>query len=163
MSLPQKTRYAAGMLVLSLLLIGCEPSSKKSWQLSVYDPTSNQTHLITPQDVTQKVLIINYWAEWCKPCITEIPELNHFAAVHSDRIVMLGVNFDNKQGAALQDATHTVGMTFPAIISDPAKVFALPEITGLPTTLILDEHGILKEQLLGPQTLSSLEAAFFKP
>ena len=47
-------------------------------------------------------LVINYWAEWCKPCRTEIPELNRLAvALEGQGARVLGVNFDALQGEAL--------------------------------------------------------------
>jgi thiol-disulfide isomerase/thioredoxin len=145
-------------MLLALLLTGCDASdSKHPWQLDVYNPGSGKTETISAADMSHKLLVINYWAEWCKPCIEEIPELNKFADAEQDRVVVLGVNFDDKQGAALGEALQKVAMAYPAITSKPAAVFTLPEISGLPTTLIIDEHGVLKEQLLGPQSYESLQ------
>lgn len=146
--------------LLVLLLTGCDASDvKHPWQLEIYNPASGNTDTIRATDMAHKLLVINYWAEWCKPCIKEMPELNRLAQTEQNRAVVLGVNFDNKKDAALQEAMQKVGMTFPAITANSATVFALPEITGLPTTVILDEHGVLKEQLLGPQSYESLQGA----
>jgi len=142
---------------LLLLLSACD--TKNTWQLDIYHPASGQADTLKAADVAGKLLVINYWAEWCKPCLEEIPELNKFAEANSDRVVLLGVNFDDKQGAALREALQKVAMAYPSITSKPAAVFALPEISGLPTTLIIDADGVLKEQLLGPQTRDSLQAA----
>jgi len=150
-------------LLLCWLMAGCDQTTPKhQWQLNVFNPGSNQTSTISESSVSHQLLVINYWAEWCKPCREEIPELNHFAQAEQNHVVVLGVNFDDKQSAALQEAVHKLGITFPVTTSNPATLFSLPEITGLPTTLILDEHGVLKEQLPGPQTLNSLEAALLR-
>jgi len=153
------------LLILSLLLISCgeSTSDNKGWQLTILNPVTHHIQTIQEADTAHKRIVINYWAEWCKPCREEIPELNRFAAAHRDTVLMLGFNFDNLSETALQTSTNRVGMSFPVLINNPAKIFTLPAIDGLPTTLILDEHGILKEKLAGPQTLASLEAALLKP
>ena len=144
----------------TLWMGGCwRADSDKSWQLETWDPVSRQTHTITAADVDHKWLVINYWAEWCKPCREEIPKLNHFATAHRDTVLVAGFNFDNIAGDALQTSASHVGITYPVLSSNPAKIFTLPDVDGLPTTLILDAHGHLKTQLQGPQTFHSLEAA----
>jgi len=145
------------LLLLSQIATSCNRSdSKTHWQLEVFDPVSRQTRTITETDLAHKFLVINYWAEWCKPCLAEIPELNRFAQSDQQGIVMVGINFDNKQGSSLEEAVRKVGITFPVAITKPYNL-VLPEISGLPTTLILDDHGILKQQLPGPQTTESLQ------
>lgn len=161
--LPRCNTLFYGTLTLVLLLTGCDlSSSKQQWQLDVYNPISRQKDIISQANISHKLLLINYWAEWCKPCIEEMPELNRFAASHQDEIVVLSVNFDNKQDADLQAAIQKVRVTFPVITSNPAKVFTLPEVSALPTTLILDENGALREQLLGPQNAESLQDALHR-
>ena len=51
-------------------------------------------------------VLVNYWAEWCKPCLEEIPELNHLDK--SPGISVLGVNFDGVEGAAGHGEGHKV-------------------------------------------------------
>jgi len=152
------------VLALSLLLAACERSApRNTWQLEVLDPISHQTRTVTETDLSHKWLVINYWAEWCKPCREEIPELNRFAVAHKDTVLVLGFNFDNLAETALQTSVSHAGITYPALLNNPAKTFTLPDVDGLPTTFLLDEHGALKKQLAGPQTLTSLEAALLNP
>ncbi len=104
-----------------------------------------------------KWVVINYWAQWCKPCIKEIPELNELAR-KDPGIVVLGVNFDGALGAELDQQVETLGIGFPLILEDPAAVLGTDRPHALPTTLILDPEGELVETLMGPQTLESLLA-----
>ena len=55
-------------------------------------------------------LLINYWAEWCKPCIEEIPELNEFARLNAMRARVLMVNFDGASGEALREQAQRLGL-----------------------------------------------------
>jgi thiol-disulfide isomerase/thioredoxin len=149
-------------LTVLLAISACNPSAT-NWQLEILDPAAPPRHTLLAREARGKRIFINYWAEWCKPCITEIPELNQFARLHPDSVIVLGFNFDQKQGAELLAAMEKVAIAFPAIRHNPAAVFALPEIGGLPTTLVLDEQGRLITALTGPQTTATLEEALSIP
>jgi len=56
---------------------------------------------LDPDTLKGRWVLINYWAEWCKPCLEEIPELNTFAEAHSEQVSVLGVNYDGVEGEAL--------------------------------------------------------------
>lgn len=104
-------------------------------------------------------LVINYWAEWCAPCRTEIPELNAFAAAQRDNgVKVLGVNFDGLQGDELSQAAERMGISFTVLAADPAKRFELPRSEALPVTYIIDAQGKVRERLLGEQSAAGLTA-----
>ncbi len=147
----------------TLLLLLCACDQTADWQVEIVDTATEKTETLSAHKTTGKRLFINYWASWCKPCLTEIPELNAFAREHEKQVILLGFNFDQKQGAELLSAMRDVNMTFPALLTNPASVFAIPEIEGLPTTLVLDDQGRLITVLMGPQTITSLQQALLTP
>ncbi len=103
-------------------------------------------------------VVINYWAQWCKPCITEIPELNALDQQYS-QVTVLGVNYDGITGAELEQQLGKLGVEFTTLATDPAPQLGVPRPVVLPTTLILDPDGQLSATLVGPQTLESLAQA----
>lgn len=114
----------------------------------------------SPRDPLQgdgRWTFVNYWAEWCKPCIREIPELNALDAQEGYRV--FGVNFDGATGEALAAQEQKLGVAFPTLAADPAARFALQRPEVLPTTLVLSPTGELHRVLVGPQTAASLKAA----
>lgn len=102
--------------------------------------------------------VVNYWAEWCAPCIREIPELNQLANDYPN-IKVLGVNFDGATGEELQAQVAKLGVEFPTLAADPAPRLGTVRPSVLPTTLILSPEGVVADTLLGPQTLESLLSA----
>ena len=102
---------------------------------------------------------INYWAIWCHPCRTEIPEFNDFAAANADRVAVYAVNFDELRGEELLDQAAELGINFTLLQEDPAAALGYARPTVLPTTIILDPAGKLVARLMGTQTEASLEAA----
>ena len=99
--------------------------------------------------------VINYWAQWCKPCIKEIPELNELAREHPE-ITVLGVNYDGATGEQLAQQVAELGITFTNLATDPAAELGMERPRVLPTTVILTPTGELSTTLVGPQTLASL-------
>lgn len=137
------------LLVILVFLIACE---EKSPQLYPADGDS-----ITLSQLQGKVLLINYWAEWCKPCREEIPELNAFSRENPDKVMVYAVNFDGISGAALREQADNIGIEFPLLERDPRDLFGVSPSGVLPETLVIDQHGEFRQVLLGPQTTEKLE------
>jgi len=107
-----------------------------------------------------KWLVINYWAEWCAPCRVEIPELNRLHRAGADAgVVVLGVNFDGVEGAELTRLIEQFSIEFPLLLADPGARWGQTRPPILPTTLVIDPEGELRELLVGPQTYESLAEA----
>lgn len=112
---------------------------------------------VTGRELEDQWLLINYWAEWCGPCRTEIPELNALNASRDD-VTVLGVNFDGLQGEELSLAAAALGINFRVLSEDPSERMDLPRSGVLPVTYIVDAKGIVRESLVGEQTAEGLLA-----
>lgn len=105
-----------------------------------------------------KWVLVNYWAEWCAPCRKEIPELNRLHR-ETDDVVVLGVNYDGLQGEALTKLIGEMKIEFPVLLHDPGARWNQPPPGVLPSTLVIDPEGALRDVLVGPQTFESLSRA----
>ena len=101
-------------------------------------------------------VVINYWAQWCHPCIKEIPELNALDQKY-EQVTVLGVNYDGAVGEELTQQQNKLGFAFANLEADPSAQLGIPRPIVLPTTLVLDPKGQLAATLVGPQTMESLE------
>jgi thiol-disulfide isomerase/thioredoxin len=110
-------------------------------------------------DAHGKWLLINYWAEWCKPCLEEMSELNRFQQQHRDRVILLTVNYDGAVGEPLLKQIGKLGIELPVLLNDPAPMLGVKRPDTLPTTLVFDTHGNLHQTLQGAQTAATLAAA----
>ncbi|ROL79343.1 peroxiredoxin [Pseudomonas chlororaphis] len=114
---------------------------------------------VAAERVDKQWVVLNYWAEWCGPCRTEIPELNALAeGLKGQPVSVLGVNFDNVQGEELKSASEKLGIKFTVLAQNPAEIFDLPRSEGLPVTYIIDDQGKVREQLMGEQTAAGVMA-----
>ena len=112
-------------------------------------------------DFLGRWLIVNYWADWCPPCIKEMPELENFYNDNADRALVLTYNFDRLEGEELQSQIIRFKVNVPSILTDPGILFGWEAPPSLPATYIINPEGILIHTLIGPQTQESLEALIF--
>ena len=107
-----------------------------------------------------KWIIINYFAEWCAPCLREIPELNDFKALTDGKqnAVLFGVSYDAMQDHELSLLAKKYNIEFPLINNvKTALPFETPKY--LPATYLIRPDGTLEGQLLGEQNSKSLNQA----
>ncbi|MCP3909313.1 MAG: TlpA family protein disulfide reductase, partial [Oceanicoccus sp.] len=136
----QKKITTLAFLLTAICLTGC---GKSDYQ----DYLGNSGNF---SDYKGKWIIINYWAAWCKPCIEEIPELNHLAEKHADSVVLLGIDYDGNQAEKLQQNIDKLGITFPVLTSEPTEILHYQRPKVLPTTFIFNPEGKLHRTLIGP-------------
>ncbi|MBN7771677.1 TlpA family protein disulfide reductase [Marinobacter daepoensis] len=101
-------------------------------------------------------VLVNYWAEWCKPCLEEIPELNELDKAPD--IAVLGVNFDGVSGAPLLELGERMGIEFTLLAADPGPDLGWQVPMALPATFVVDPDGALIEARFGPQTEEDIRA-----
>ncbi len=141
-TLPASFRAAAVLLVCALFTASCAPENA--------DP------LAQPDG---EWLFVNYWAEWCKPCTEESPQLHDFHREHAGKARVVMVNFDGVSGAALQEQAKALGIETALFEGDAATRFGFEKPQVLPSTYVIGPDGKLRQTLIGPQTTATLGAA----
>ena len=108
-------------------------------------------------DYRGKVVVLNFWATWCPPCVEETPsliELNKRLASRNGFV--LGVSVDD-DAAAYQKFITDHGINFPTS-RDASKKYAQDYGTVMyPETYIIDRHGKIARKVIGPQDWNSAE------
>ncbi len=98
-----------------------------------------------------KVVVLNFWASWCEPCVREMPSLDRLhRALASEGLVVLGVSADEDR-LALDSFLRRAGVSFP-VWRDPGgqRAEAQYHVTGYPETFVIDRSGVLRESYVGP-------------
>ncbi len=102
-------------------------------------------------DLKGKVVIVNVWASWCKPCQYEMPAMQKIFEEYSDNeFVLLAVN--NTIQDNLSDVTSFVdahNLTFPILLDNTGEVANLYRVQALPSTFFIDKNGIIQEIIIG--------------
>ncbi|WP_246840486.1 TlpA disulfide reductase family protein [Lacimicrobium sp. SS2-24] len=97
-------------------------------------------------------VVVNYFAEWCAPCLREIPELNKFAQMTEDTdISLFGVSFDRLPEQELEALAQKYAINFPLIRTEPPPMMPNERPNSLPATFIIGPDGQVVRQLMGEQ------------
>ena len=100
-------------------------------------------------------IVINYWADWCAPCIKEIPELNEFADDNKD-IFVFTFNFDQLDQEDLEPIARKFNIQVPSLITHPRDIWGIQTPPAVPATFFINPNGELVLSLFRPQTKDAL-------
>ena len=109
-----------------------------------------------------KPLIVNFWARWCGPCRTEIPELIRVRNAHKGKLEVLGIGIEDKADAAKEFA-KAYEMDYPVFVAKEQGIPLMKALAntkgGLPFTLLIDRNGQIVQKRLGVMKKADLDAA----
>ena len=105
-------------------------------------------------------IVINYWADWCAPCIKEIPELNEFAKENNDLLVFT-FNFDQLDEDDLKPVAQKFNIEVPSIVTHPRDIWGIQTPPAVPATFFINPDGDLALSLFRPQTKDDLNKIFY--
>jgi len=120
--------------------------------------TDVQGHAYKASDLAGKVVIVNFWATWCKPCQREIPDLSKAYEKYKDKgLVMLGVMTDSPDNNQLLNFQSDFEMTYPVVRSNSDILVSYHYPDALPTTYVFDRGGKQVFSHVGPLHVEKLE------
>jgi len=95
-------------------------------------------------DFEGKVLIVNFWATWCRPCREEIPALVALQSQYaSGGFSVIGISVDAKADI-VRDFAAKNGMNYPLLMADENVKRDYGDIVGIPTTFMIDGKGVIR-------------------
>jgi len=102
-----------------------------------------------------KIVLLNFWASWCGPCVEETPALEQ---LHHDRpdIQILGVSVDTDSDAYQRFLKH-FRVDIPTVMDPEQKAARLYHTDGWPETYIIDREGIIRRKVVGDPDWSNPE------
>ncbi len=98
-----------------------------------------------------RVVVLNFWATWCPPCIDEMPSLQRLHQALAERgVAVIAVSVDERFSDVPAFA-RKFGLTFPVLYDQGKKVSRKYQTFKYPETYILDREGRLKSKVVGPR------------
>lgn len=122
-------------LIITVLVLATVTGCKDKASLTLADGQQQ-----TLSDYKGQWLVVNYFAQWCAPCLREMPLLNELA--NQDQPAVLAVSFDALSSEALASISEEYQMTMP-IAAKLTGDWPFDSPRALPTTLLLDPKGKL--------------------
>ena len=112
-------------------------------------------------DLNGNWILINYWADWCAPCIKEIPELNDFAAENKN-IKVYTFNFDELEIDELKPIAKRFNIKVPSLVTHPRDIWGIATPPAVPATYFINPNGEIAVSLFRPQTKDSLNTIYIE-
>ncbi|MGA7917228.1 MAG: TlpA disulfide reductase family protein [Candidatus Acidiferrales bacterium] len=115
---------------------------------------------LSSTDFKGKVVLVDFWATWCQPCKKEMPGYQKLLNAYGKRgLVVVGFKFDTMSDTEdpLRFARST-GVRYPLAVASASLRKAFDGIEGLPTTLLYDRQGILRQKIVGFEYTSVVES-----
>jgi peroxiredoxin len=143
---------SAFLLSLILSLAGCYGGTRPT---RIGNPAPNfvvqdSERKVALHDYKGKIVVLNFWATWCGPCVQEMPSLVELANRLKDKnVVVIGVSIDVDE-AAYKSFLQRHGITFLTVRDPDQKSSSLYGTTGWPETFIIDQSGVLRRKFVGP-------------
>ena len=167
---PQKSvwgwMFVWGGLIALLLLVAIGLRRRQEGPITIGSPVPDFTltafdgSVLTLKELEGKVVVLNFWASWCKPCEQEAADLEAAWKLYEPRgdVVFLGIDYVDTEPEAL-GYLNKFGITY---INGPdlgTRVSQLFRITGVPETYFIDKEGNLAAMKISPfQSLQEITA-----
>ncbi|MGW8249179.1 MAG: TlpA family protein disulfide reductase [Anaerolineales bacterium] len=108
-----------------------------------------------------KPVLINFWATWCAPCVLEMPNFQKYYEQYPGSFEVLAVNYGESRDT-VERFVKDIGVTFPVLFDNDAKVHGMYRFPGYPTSYFVDKDGIVRFQHIGLMDESTLEGYLSK-
>ncbi len=110
-------------------------------------------------DYRGKVVFLNFWATWCKPCREEMPSMDVlYKNFERDGLVVLAVSIDRVTTKKdIPPFISSMNLTFPVLVDSWGQTDKRYKLMGVPETYIIDQQGILREKIIGPRDWTVLD------
>jgi cytochrome c biogenesis protein CcmG, thiol:disulfide interchange protein DsbE len=144
----------AACLVFALLaaLVGCYSGSHPA-RIGVNAPdftVQDSDHKVTLSEFHGQVVVLNFWATWCPPCVEETPSLVRMQTrLKPKGVVVLAVSIDEDE-----DAYHKFlkeyGVNMVTVRDESQKTAKLYGTAGWPESYVIDRQGVIRRKFIGP-------------
>ena len=114
---------------------------------------------VSLSDFSGKVIILDFWATWCPPCIKEIPHFIELYEQYKDKdCVIVGIALDREGINIVKPFVQKNKIEYPVLISDRQVPQAYGGINSIPTTFVIDSAGNIRKRYVGYRDKSVFEA-----
>lgn len=151
----QITRAAVLTFLTCTLATGCDRGTLSD-QIGRPAPTFSITdgqHAVNLQSLQGKVVILNFWASWCAPCVEEMPSLQAFQQQMPD-VQVVAID-SNEAFAKYQRYITQQHISLLTVFDENQTSNKLYGSFKFPETYIIDKKGIVRRKLIGPQDFTS--------
>lgn len=156
----RRTLAVIGFLIT---LIGCYSGSHPP-RIGSQAPdftVQDSDHTVTLSQFRGKVVVLNFWATWCPPCVEETPALIEMQRRMKDKgVVVLAVSID-ADDAAYHKFLKDYGVNMVTVRDEARRASNLYGTFGWPESYVIDRNGVIRRKFIGPVEWNNREVTEF--
>jgi len=132
------------------------PSAKSAPSFTLQDLNGKQVSL---SDFKGKVVILDFWATWCPPCVKEIPHFITLYEQYKDQgFAIVGISVDRGGISLVKSFVRKYQVNYPVLMTDGQVDKAYGGIPSIPTTFVIDSAGNIRQKYVGYRDKAIFEA-----
>jgi peroxiredoxin len=113
---------------------------------------------VSLSDFKGKVIVLDFWATWCPPCVMEIPHFIELYEQYKDQgFAMVGISLDSQGVSVVKSFVRKYQVNYPILMTDGQVDKAYGGITYIPTTFVIDSAGNIRQKYIGYQEKAVFE------
>lgn len=130
-------------IILTIIFVAVQVTSAQS-QIPDVDVQDIDKNWVTLSDLKgEKLTVVDFWATWCKPCVTSIPKLNSIYDKFSQTgVEFIGVNVDAPRSMAkVKPFATSLAIKYPIVLDPDQDLVNQLNVNVFPTLIIFDDTG----------------------
>jgi thiol-disulfide isomerase/thioredoxin len=132
-----------------LFVLCLHASAQSVTKAPTLEITDLQGHSIQLSEYKGKVVLVNFWATWCPPCRTEVPDLVRWQREYRKGLQVIGITYPPQTLSEVRRFAKKVGLNYPAALGTKATKLAFTSSETLPMTVVIDSQGIVRDTIEG--------------
>lgn len=151
---------AATFIILSLCTCsgqddGVRLTSTRAPDFTLQDINGKTVRL---KDFRGKVVLLNFFATWCAPCVQELPDfIRLYEKFHGKGFEIVGIGLDMEGAAVLAPFAERFRIPYPLLVGTRDVVVGYGDIQGVPTSFFIDKNGFIAGSFIGVRPAPVLE------
>ncbi|MBI5141775.1 MAG: TlpA family protein disulfide reductase [Nitrospirae bacterium] len=148
--------FATTIIMLALAVFSASASAAERIPAADFALQDMSGKTVRLSDFSGKVVLLNFWATWCRECVDELPELESLHLKFKDKgLAVIAISIDRK-AATVADYLLKKPLPFPVPVDSRGEVFIKSyTVFGVPATFLIARDGTIADRLLGRQSMTS--------
>ncbi len=167
--------FSLWMMVMAMGIVSCAPrvdpparpeppereeeAEEEVSPRTVVMPALNGTGTIRLEEYAGNVVLLDFWATWCPPCIAELPDLKALYEEFRDQdFMMVGMTVDQGTKEQVREKVKPFDLPYPVGLADRSVQETFGGIRVVPTKFLLDRDGTIQRTYQGVRSIDELRA-----